>query len=68
MEVIPETGSRLVVMLRTSVPLLPLLSQMPVATSSSALHLVESDPKRQQKPSTPWSTGHAEGEQMLLFA
>ena len=49
-------------------PLLPLLSQVPVAPSSPALHLVESDPKRQQKPSTLWPTGHAEGEQMLLFA
>src|SRR5258708_21119083 len=33
-------------------PLLPLLSQVPVAPSSPALHLVESDSKRQQKPST----------------
>jgi hypothetical protein len=49
-------------------PLLPLLSQVPVAPSSPALHLVESDSKRQQKPSTLWPTGHVEGEQMLLFA
>ena len=49
-------------------PLLPILSQVAVAPSSPALHVVESDPKRQQKPSTLWLTGHAEGEQMLLFA
>jgi hypothetical protein len=30
--------------------------------------LVEPTPKRQQKPSALWRTGHAEGEQMLLFA
>jgi hypothetical protein len=48
--------------------LLPLLSQELVTTSSPALHLVETDPKRQQEPSTLWPTGHAEGEQMLLFA
>ncbi len=48
--------------------LLPLLSQELVTTSSPALHLVESYPKSQQKPSTLWPTGHAEGEQMLLFA
>ena len=47
--------------------LLPLLSQE-LVTTSPALHLVESDPKRQQKPSTLWPTGRAEGEQMLLFA
>jgi hypothetical protein len=29
---------------------------------------VESDPKKQQKPSALWPTDHAEGEQMLLFA
>jgi hypothetical protein len=49
-------------------PLLPLLSQVPVATSSPMLHLVESNPKTQQKPSTLWPTGHTGGEQMLLFA
>jgi hypothetical protein len=49
-------------------PLLPLLSQVTVAPSSPAPHLVESDSKRQQKPSTLWPTGHAAGEQMLLFA
>jgi hypothetical protein len=49
-------------------PLLPLLSQVPVAPSSPALHLVEPNPKTQQKPSTLWPTGHTEGEQMLLFA
>ena len=49
-------------------PLLPLLPQEPVTTSSPAPHLVESDPKRQQKPSPLWPTSHAEGEQMLLFA
>jgi hypothetical protein len=47
---------------------LPLLPLAPVTASSTALHLVESDSKRQQKPSTLWPTGHAEGEQMLLFA
>jgi len=40
----------------------------PVTASSPALHLVEPTPKRQQKPSTLCPTGHAEGEQMLLFA
>jgi hypothetical protein len=49
-------------------PSWPHLSQEPVAASSPALHLVESDPKRQQKPSVLWPTGYAEGEQMLLFA
>jgi hypothetical protein len=48
-------------------PLLPLLSQESVA-ASPALHLVESDSKRQQKPSALWPTGHTEGEQPLLFA
>jgi hypothetical protein len=48
--------------------LLPLLSQEPVTTSPPAPHLVESAPNRQQKPSTLWPTGQAEGEQMLLFA
>ena len=47
---------------------LPLLSQEPLAASSPAVHLVESNPKMQQKPSALWPTGHAEGEQMLLFA
>jgi SNF2 family DNA or RNA helicase len=47
---------------------LPLLPLEPVTASSPALHLVESDPKRQQKPSALWPTGHAEAEQMLLFA
>jgi hypothetical protein len=48
---------------------LPLLPPMPVAATSSALQLVPSTPKRQQKPSTLWPTGHAEGEheQLLLF-
>jgi hypothetical protein len=46
-------------------PSLPLL---PLTASSSALHLVESNPTRQQKPSTLWPTGHTEGEQLLLFA
>ncbi|WP_157467407.1 hypothetical protein [Edaphobacter aggregans] len=45
-----------------------LLPLEPVTASSPALHLVESDPTRQQKPSTLWPTGHVEGEQMLLFA
>jgi hypothetical protein len=49
-------------------PLLPLLSQELVTTSSPALHLVETAPRSQQKPSTLWPTGHADGEQMLLFA
>ena len=49
-------------------PSLPLLSQELEATSSPSPHLVESDPKRQQKPSALWPTGYAEGEQMLLFA
>ena len=49
-------------------PLLPLLSQETPAVSSPALHLVESDPKRQQPASPLWPTGYAEGEQMLLFA
>ena len=48
--------------------LLPLLSQELVTTSSPARHLVEAAPKSQQKPSALWPTGHAEGEQMLLFA
>jgi Helicase conserved C-terminal domain len=47
---------------------LPLLPPEPVTASSPALHLVEPDPKMQQKPSTLWPTGHTEGEQMLLFA
>ena len=49
-------------------PSLPLLPLEPVTASSPALHLVEPNPKTQQKPSTLWPTGHAEGEQMLLFA
>jgi hypothetical protein len=49
-------------------PLLPLLSQVPVAPSLPALHPIESDSKSQQKPSTLWPTGHVEEEQMLLFA
>ena len=49
-------------------PLLPLLSQELATTSSPALHLVESAPKSQQRPSTLGPSGHAEGEQMLLFA
>jgi len=49
-------------------PLLPLLAQVPGETSQPAAYLVESDPNRQQKPSTVWPTGHAEAEQMLLFA
>jgi hypothetical protein len=48
--------------------LLPLLSQESVAASSPVLHLVEPDPKRQQKPSALWPTRHTDGEQMLLFA
>jgi len=38
--------------------LLPLLSQESVAASSPVLYLVESDPKRQQKPSTLWPSRH----------
>jgi len=49
-------------------PSLPLLSQEPVAASLPVPHLAEPTPKRQQKPSALWPTGHAEGEQMLLFA
>jgi hypothetical protein len=45
-----------------------LLPQEPVTASSPALHLVEPNLKRQQKPPTLWPTGHTEGEQMLLFA
>jgi hypothetical protein len=48
--------------------LLPPLSQVQGEASSAALHLVEHNPKRQQKPSALWPTGHVEGEQMLLFA
>jgi hypothetical protein len=48
-------------------PSLPLLSQEPIAASLPVPH-VEHTPKRQQKPSALWPTGHAEGEQMLLFA
>jgi hypothetical protein len=49
-------------------PSLPLLPHELEATSSPAPHLVESTPKRQQKPSALWPTGYAEGEQLLLFA
>jgi hypothetical protein len=63
MPVVPQTK-----LVAEDDPSLPLLSQVPVTPSSPALHLVESDSKRQQKPSTLWPTGHAEGEQMLLFA
>ena len=49
-------------------PSLPLLSQESVTASSPGLYLVESNPKSQQKPPTLWPTGHAEAEQMLLFA
>jgi hypothetical protein len=49
-------------------PSLPLLPLEPVVALSPALHLVEPNPKRQEKPSTLWPTGHTEGEQMLLFA
>ena len=48
--------------------LLPLLPLVPGETSQPAPYLVDSDPNRQQKPSTLWPTGHAEAEQMLLFA
>jgi hypothetical protein len=44
------------------------LLQVPGEASSPALHLVESDSKSQQKPSTLWPAGHLEGQQMLLFA
>ena len=47
---------------------LPLLPLEPLTASSPVLHLVEPNPKTQQKPSTLWPTGHTEGEQMLLFA
>jgi len=47
---------------------LPLLPLEPITASSPALHLVEPNPKTQQKPSTLWPTGHTEGGQMLLFA
>ena len=47
---------------------LPLLPMEPVTASSPALHLVEPNPKTQQKPSTLRRTGHTEGEQMPLFA
>jgi hypothetical protein len=49
-------------------PSSPLLPLEPVTASSPALHLVEPNPKTQQKPSTLWPSGHTEGEQMLLFA
>jgi hypothetical protein len=49
-------------------PLLPILSHVPDAESSPAPQLVQSTPKRQEKPSPLWPTGHAEGEQLLLFA
>jgi hypothetical protein len=49
-------------------PSLLFLSEEPVAASSPSPNLVESDPKRQEKPSPLWPTGYAEGEQMLLFA
>ena len=49
-------------------PSLPLLPHEPITASLSVTHLVEPTPKRQQKPSALWPTGHAEGEQMLLFA
>jgi hypothetical protein len=49
-------------------PSLPLLPLEPATASSPPLHLVEPNPKRQQKPSALWPTGHTEGEQMLLFA
>lgn len=48
--------------------LLPLLSYVPDAESSPVPQLVQSTPKRQEKPSSLWPTGHVEGEQMLLFA
>jgi len=32
------------------------------------LVLVQSSPKRKQKPSSLWPTGHDEGAQMLLFS
>jgi hypothetical protein len=49
-------------------PSLPLLPLEPATASPPAMHLGESNPKTQQKPSTLWPTGHREGEQMLLFA
>ena len=49
-------------------PSLPVMPLEPVGTSSPALHLVEPNPKTQQKSSTLWPTGRTEGEQMLLFA
>jgi hypothetical protein len=49
-------------------PSLPLLPQEPVAASLPVPHLAEPTSKRQQKPSALWPTGHAQGEQLLLFA
>ena len=49
-------------------PSWPLLSQEPVAASLPVPQVVEPAPKRQQKPSPLWPTGHTEGAQMLLFA
>jgi hypothetical protein len=46
---------------------MPLLSPESAAAEPIAPRLVQSDPKKQEKPSTLWPTGYAEGEQLLLF-
>jgi hypothetical protein len=47
--------------------LLPLVPEE-IAPPAPTLSLVSSHPKRGEKPSSLWPTGHAEGEQLLLFA
>ena len=47
--------------------LLPLVPEE-IAPPTPTLTLVPANPKKSQKPSSLWPTGHAEGEQLLLFA
>ena len=43
------------------------LPELPLTPAQQPLVLVQPKPKRKQKPSSLWPTGHDEGAQMLLF-
>jgi hypothetical protein len=43
-------------------------AELPLTPVEQPLVLVQSSPKRKQKPSSLWPTGHDEGAQMLLFS
>ncbi len=59
--ILPETADE------TEEGLLPLVSEE-IAPPTPTLTVVPSNPKKSQKPSSLWPTGHVEGEQLLLFA